>query len=188
MGNYLSVHMVYSMSVVITIPKRLVEEARKKGIDVEDVIIRALAQVSGLDPQIVAWSRLDIAEKMLEEAREYIAKNNVIQASEKLYKAVEECIKALAEVLRVQVLEEAERRGKWETWLLGKASRQLAEKLGEDRIRLAWKDAYDIHVWGFHEHKYDIDDVRAALPLAKWLLNYAKEVLKTLEKNDSKNT
>ncbi len=46
----------------------------------------------------------------------------------------------------------------------------------KDRIRLAWKDAYDIHVWGLHETKYGVDDVRASILLAKWLLEYAKKV------------
>ena len=122
-------------------------------------------------------ARLRLAEKMLEEAEEYIRKGDVVQASEKLYKVVEECIKALAEVLQIPTLEEAKRRGKWETWLLGEASREIAEKLSEDKVRLAWKDAYDIHVWGFHEAKYDIEDVKATLPLAKWLLEYTKKIL-----------
>ncbi len=95
--------------------------------------------------------------------RGYLEKGDPIQASEKLYRAVGECIKALAEALRLPVLEEVEKRGKWETWLLGRAARQAAERLGEDRVRLAWKDAYDVHVWGFHEAKYDVDDVRASL-------------------------
>lgn len=131
-----------------------------------------------MDPREVAEARLELAEKMLREAEEYIKKRDVVQASEKLYKAVEECIKALAEALQVRVLEEVRKRGKWETWLLGKASRELAERLGEDRVRLAWKDAYDIHVWGFHEAKYDVEDVKASLPLARWLLGYARRVLK----------
>ncbi len=75
----------------------------------------------------------------------------MVQASEKTYKAVEEYIKALAEILKVPALEEVEKRGKWETRLLRKAARELAEKLGEDRVRLAWKDAYNTHVWGFHK-------------------------------------
>nr|WP_245521938.1 PaREP1 family protein [Pyrobaculum neutrophilum] len=52
--------------------------------------------------------------------------------------------------------------------------RRGAERLGEDRFRLAWKDAYDIHVWGFHEAKYDVRDVKAALPPARWLVEFVK--------------
>ncbi len=166
------------MSTYIVVPERLVEEARKRGLNVEDVVIKALAEVLNVDPKVVARARLELAEKMLSEAENYISTGDVVQASEKLYKAVEECIKALAEFFNVKVLEEVRRRGRWETWLLGRAARELAEKLNEDRIRLVWKDAYDVHVWGFHEAKYGIEDVRASLPSAKWLLEFARKVLK----------
>ncbi len=165
------------MAATIVVPERLVREARRRGLDVEDVVVKALAEALNMDPAEVAKARLELAERMLREAEEYIEKGDAVQASEKLCKAVEECVKALAEALQVPVLEEVGRRGRWETWLLGRASRELAERLGEDRIRLAWKDAYDIHVWGFHEAKYGLEDVKASLPLAKWLLEYAKRVL-----------
>lgn len=41
------------------------------------------------------------------------------------------------------------------------AATDLSKMLNEDRIRLAWKDAYDVHIWGFHKAKYRIDDVKA---------------------------
>ena len=134
--------------VAVMVPRGLVEEAKRRGIDVEEMVIRALAKAVDADPRDVAWWRLELAERMLAEAEEYIRRGDAVQGSEKLYKAVEECIKALAEVLNVPTMREVERRGKRETWLLGRAARELAEKLGEDRVRLAWKDAYDVHVWG----------------------------------------
>ncbi len=161
----------------VPIPKKLLEEALRKGIDIEEVVLKSIAEAAGLDPSEVAIARIEIAERALNEAKEYLDKGDAVQASEKLYKAVEECIKALAEKLKVPQLEEVKKRGKWDTWLLGKASREIAERLGDDRVRLAWKDAYDIHVWGFHEAKYGVEDVKAALPLAQWLLNCAKKVL-----------
>lgn len=129
------------------------------------------------DPREVQIARLELAEKVLREAGDYLARRDIVQASEKIYKAVEECIKALTERLKVKTLEEVEKKGRWETWLLGRAARELAEELGNDRVRLVWKDAYDIHVWGFHERKYGVEDVKAALPLAKWLLEYARELI-----------
>jgi len=131
-----------------------------------------------LTPREIAEARVELAERMLREAEEYITRGDVAGASEKLYKAAEECIKALAEKLGVKQLEEARRRGRWDTWLLGQAATDLAGKLGDDRVRLAWKDAYDIHVWGFHEARYRVEDVRAALPLARWLVEYTRRILR----------
>ena len=165
------------MGATIVIPERLVSEARRRGIEIEDFVLAALAKALKLDPRELASARLEPAEKALHEAEGYIARGDPVQASEKLYRAVEECIKALAEALGVEAVEEAERRGKWYTWLLGKAARQLAERLGEDRVRLAWSQAYEVRAWGFHEAKYSVEDVKPALPLARWLLEYAKKII-----------
>ncbi|MEZ0320296.1 MAG: PaREP1 family protein [Pyrobaculum sp.] len=161
---------------MLEISKRLYDEAIRRGIDVEDLVIQTIEKLQ-LDPKDSAEARLELARRLLGEAKEYVEKNDVVQASEKLYKAVEECIKALAEALNVPQLEEVRRRGKWDTWLLGMAATDLSKRLKEDRVRLAWKDAYDVHVWGFHETKYRIDDVKATLPLAEWLVQYAEQVI-----------
>ena len=165
------------MVEAIYVPRKLVDEARRRGIDVDELVLSAIANALSLDPSEVAFARLELAEKSLREARGFIERGDVVQASEKLYKAVEECIKALAEVFNAPQLEEARRRGKWDTWLLGMAATDLSKRLSEDRIRLAWKDAYDIHVWGFHEAKYRVEDAEATLPSAEWLLNYAKKAI-----------
>jgi hypothetical protein len=34
-----------------------------------------------------------------------------------------------------------------------------------------WARAYDIHVWGFHEAKYTVEDIKHL----DWLLNYVKQ-------------
>ena len=162
----------------IMIPRRLAEEAARRGLDLEELVLQALAETLNLDPRELAEARIELAERMLEEAEEYIAKGDVVQASEKLYKAVEESIKALAGKHSVKQLDEVKKRGRRDTWLLGMAATDLAKELGEDRIHLAWSKAYDIHVWGFHEAKYRVDDVKAALPLAKWLVGYSRKVLR----------
>ncbi|ABL89082.1 PaREP1/PaREP8 domain containing family protein [Pyrobaculum islandicum DSM 4184] len=160
--------------MAVVLPERLVREAERRGIDVGEVALEALARALELDPADVAAARVELAERFLAEAEQYVERGDAVQASEKLYKAVEECVKALAEELGVEALGEVRRRGRWDTWLLGRAAREAAERLGEDRVRLAWKDAYDIHVWGFHEAKYDVRDVKAALPLARWLVEFVK--------------
>lgn len=169
--------------VVIAIPRRLAEEVEKRGLDLEELVLKALGEVLNLDPEEVARARLEIAEKSLREAKEFLAEGDAVQASEKLYKAVEECIKALAEKLKPPQLETARRRGRWDTWLLGQAATDLAKKLGEEKISYAWAKAYEVHVWGFHEAKYRTDDVEAALPIAEWLVSYTKKALVTSQES-----
>ena len=51
------------------------------------------------DPSASIRIKLELAEKYLNETREYMSKGYAVQVSEKLYKATEECIKALAKKL-----------------------------------------------------------------------------------------
>ncbi len=144
------------------------------------------AQLIGeADPQLEVEQHLETAENFLGEAKRLIEmavqtseQIYIMQASEKLYKVAEECIKALAIKYNVKELEKVKVKGKWDTWLLGQAAASLAEILGEKQIETAWKYAYDIHVWGFHERKYSIREIQHAQPDIEWLLNYAKKKLK----------
>jgi len=88
---------------------------------------------------------------------------------------VEECIKALAERYDTPEHREAAREGRWWAQLLGKVARRLARELNEPRIEYVWAVAYDVHVWGFHEAKYTVEDVKGDLEHASWLLNYTKQ-------------
>lgn len=164
-------------NVVVTLPRRIVEEIAKGGLSVEDLIVEAVGKALSLDPEDMAMIRVEIAEKSLIEAEDYLSKGDVVQASEKLYKAAEECIKALAKQYAVPQLETARRRGGWDTWLLGQAATDLARRLGEERISYAWSKAYEVHVWSFHEAKYRVEDVETALPIVSWLLSYARGLL-----------
>lgn len=68
-----------------------------------------------------AKRHLELAEKYLEEGRALVEKDS-IQASEKLYKAAEEAVEALALHLGLsEVLEKVEGRGRWTTTDLEKA-------------------------------------------------------------------
>jgi len=139
-----------------------------------DVLIEALST----DPGEEVTLRMEVAEHFLKEAKKYIEAGDAIQASEELYKVAEECIKALAQHYRIPELSEVLKRGKWDTWILGRVATRLAIQLGEDRIRTAWSYAYEIHVWGFHETKYGNEEVKHSLPYIEWLLQYAKKALK----------
>ena len=122
--------------------------------------------------RIAVKARIELAEKYFAEAKEYLTKSDAVQASEKLYKAVEECIKALAQHYNMPEHQEAVKEGRWWIQLLGKASRGLSRELKEPRITDVWSRAYDIHVWGFHETKYTIEDIKEDAEYVDWLLNY----------------
>jgi dissimilatory sulfite reductase (desulfoviridin) alpha/beta subunit len=130
-----------------------------------------------IDPRIAVEARIELAEKYFAEAKEYLAKGDAVQASEKLYKVVEECIKALAQHYNMPEHQEAVKEGRWWIQLLGKASRGLSRELKEPKITDVWSRAYDIHVWGFHETKYTIEDIKEDAEYVDWLLNYVKQKL-----------
>jgi hypothetical protein len=140
-----------------------VEVVESIGLDLVDVIVNALS--GSVDPSLTS------------EAREYIAKGGAIQTSEKMYRVVEECVKALAEALNTPETQEARRNGRWFTWLLGEAAKSIADRLSEPVVLEAWAVAYDIHVWGFHEAKYGVDRVMVGLKYVEQLLNLTRQVL-----------
>ena len=86
------------------------------------------------------YKHVELAEKFLAEGRELIYRDPV-QASEKLYKAAEEAVKALAKVFNLPQVDEAEKIGVWTAELLFKAVNTLAKKFGED-IRSWWHTAW----------------------------------------------
>ena len=115
-----------------------------------------------------------MARRLLAEAEECLAKGDAVQSSEKLYKAAEECIKALAERLNLKEVKEAEEKGRWTVTLLEKAVGKLVDKLGMD-VELGWAEANYLHVWGFHETKLDVEDVKRRIPIIRRLVDLAQE-------------
>ena len=120
---------------------------------------------------------LTMPKRLIEEARKYLAKNNSIQASEKLYKATEECVKVLAEKYSIEEYCKALESSRWRVGLLDKAVVTLSRTLNEPRIMDAWDSAYYLHVQGFHEAKLNIEAVEVRLPKVEWLISYVKERL-----------
>jgi hypothetical protein len=113
--------------------------------------------------------RIEIIKNLLAEAEEYLAKGDAVQSSEKLYKAVEECIKLLSERFNLSEVKEAEEKGKWTVTLLEKAVRKLSDKISID-VQIGWDATNYLHVWGFHEAKLEAENVKARLPLIKRLI------------------
>jgi hypothetical protein len=123
---------------------------------------------------VAAAGRFELVRRLLAEAEECLAKGDAVQSSEKLYKAAEECVKALSARLNLPEAKEAEGKGRWTVALLERAVRKLADKLGTD-VQLGWDAASHLHVWGFHEAKLEVEDVKARIPLIKRLVELAEK-------------
>ncbi|MGC8999161.1 MAG: PaREP1 family protein [Candidatus Bathyarchaeia archaeon] len=113
---------------------------------------------------MASLERVKLIERLLSEADGFLERGDAVQSSEKLYKAAEECIKTLAERLNLKEVKEAEEKGRWTVTLLEKAVGKLTEKLGMD-VEIGWDAANYLHIWGFHETKLDVEDVKRRLPI-----------------------
>ena len=115
-----------------------------------------------------ARKHAELALAIFNEGLSFINKGDVVQSSGKLYKAVEEAIKALAIAKGLDEAREAMSKDRWTVSLLDKA----AIKLGNN-VRQAWAEAYFLHVNGFHEVRIGIDEVKARLPIIQRLIDEA---------------
>ena len=162
---------------MIVIPKRLLDELERRGLDVSSFIIDLLVKTLNLDPDVATESHLELSLKYLEEGKTLVDKDPV-QASEKLYKAAEEAVKALTIHLDLRnILESVEKRGRWTVTELEKAVIKISEKLGR-WFSSAWDRAWALHVWGFHETKFDVEDVRERLPIVEKIVLEAQSLIK----------
>jgi hypothetical protein len=145
------------------IPRRAAEEPKRRNLDPEPLVVDFLVSLLELDPQAAAESHLELAVRYLEEGRKLID-TDPVQASEKLYKAAEEAVKALTIHFNLKdILEDVEKSETWSVEKLEKAVLNISDKVG-DWFRSSWDTAWALHVWGFHEAKFDAEDVRKRLP------------------------
>jgi len=92
------------------------------------VVAEAFLRELGPAEEVEAW--LELAEWFLSEAKSYLQRGDVVQASEKLYNVAEECVKVLAQVLNLPEAAKARELGGWFTWLVDKAVRRASRALG----------------------------------------------------------
>ena len=160
----------------VIVPKKIVEEVKKRGLDLEELILQILSRDLELDPMDTIEARIELATQFLEKAKECIARGDAVQASEKLYRVAEECIKALAQLLQTPEYFKAVELNRWRASLLDEAAVTISERLNEPRVSDAWAHAYHLHVEGFHEARLSIKVVKAKLSVIEWLLEYTKRV------------
>ncbi|MDH5364166.1 MAG: PaREP1 family protein [Dehalococcoidia bacterium] len=97
-----------------------------------------------------------------------------MQASEKLYKAAEEAVKALSQVYANGVWKEVAEKGRWTSPLLFRAVTEIAKNLKNEEIRRYWNTAWTLHVEGFHEGRLEIDYVKEEARDIEELVNLAE--------------
>jgi hypothetical protein len=120
---------------------------------------------------------LELALKYLEEGKSLVDKDPV-QASEKLYKATEEVVKALATYFNLSdILEDVAKSGRWSVTRLWRSVLRISDKLGELFMH-SWNSAWVLHVWGFHEAKFGPEDVKKLLPYVERMALEAQKVVR----------
>ncbi|NPB00993.1 MAG: hypothetical protein GXO10_06425 [Crenarchaeota archaeon] len=113
---------------------------------------------------------VETAHRLYMEAIALLDKDPV-QASEKLYKVVENCIKILAILYNIEEYEIAKKEGTWWSKLLARSAHKLSKLLNNDTIVRAWQAGFDLHVYGFHEEAYTQQEVKNIIPIVEDLLN-----------------
>ena len=161
--------------ITITLPEILIRHIKKLGIDVESRVIELLIREVNLDPDSEIEIHLELAEKYLSKGKELVEKDTV-QASEKLYKAAEECVKALTLHFKLsKILEKIREKGRWSVTDLEKAVEEITDRVGEWFYN-AWDHAWILHVWGFHEAKLDSKAIKRRLPFIEKMVNETKKI------------
>jgi hypothetical protein len=126
---------------------------------------------------VEALKHLELAERFLEEGKVLTDKDSV-QASEKLYKAAEEIVKALAVHYSLgNILKIVEKRGRWAVAELEEAVELISQRVGEWFIT-SWDSAWALHVWGFHEAKLGSKAVKIRVPYIERMVLEAKKVIR----------
>jgi len=117
----------------------------------------------------------EIATEFLSEGENLMDNGDVIQASEKLYKAAEEAVNSLAETYAPDVCEEAMKKGRWTVRLLEKAIDALASEFRDEDVERYWEAAWFLHVEGFHETRLDMNSAKRRLKYVKKLVELNEE-------------
>lgn len=119
----------------------------------------------------------EIIIEIIGEARDYIEKGNPIQASKKLYKAVEEAIKVLARLHQLEEYKASIEIGRWNIDRLDKAAKKLAKIYGEDLYTI-WEIAYErLRIEGFHEGRLSLEEVREKASQIEALIALVSRIL-----------
>ena len=158
---------------MIEISVRLKEKvegfARDKGIPVEELIAIALNRTfSILNPEDVADMHIELCDKYLREAEEFLREKDGVQASEKGWGAASQAIKAKA------AKEGKELRSHGELWKYGS---ELRRRYKDEEIGVLWDRANSLHM-NFYENWLPLDDVEVRIRDIKRFIEKMKDFMR----------
>ncbi|BFI76471.1 PaREP1 family protein [Sulfurisphaera ohwakuensis] len=92
----------------------------------------------------------------VKEADELLERGDVVQASEKYYKAAEEAVKLMVKELNLtEILEKVKKAGRWSSSLLFEGARAISPEMYS-----IWADSWYLHIYGFHEMRINYDEAK----------------------------
>ncbi len=149
--------------------ERLLEEARKRDMSVEEFIAESLLKVLNisLDPSDKVELHLKLCEKYLREAEDFLSKKDYVQASEKGWGAATQIVKALAAKEGKELKSHGE---------LHKEVIRIVKETGDDEIRLLWQSAIALHQ-NFYENWLPLEMVEKNIGDIKKLVEKLKKLL-----------
>ena len=157
---------------IITLPKTIANLIRKKAeennLTIEEFLIDLLTR--DIDPNDRARKYIEAALELLKQAKIELEKNNLRQASEKIWGAAALSIKAYAYARERKILEKHVHLWQYKS--------KVAEELG-DWVRVAWLMADSMHK-NFYEDLADRKDIECALTeVEKLVKTIASKILKS---------
>jgi hypothetical protein len=150
------------------IEKKLKEEAEKKGISEEEIIVEAISKAldEPLDPDELVEVHLKLLEKYMNEAEDFLKKGDYVQASKKVWKAAAQAVKALAAKDGREIRSHRE---------LNEEVSRISRETGDDEIRALWQSATALHQ-NFYENWLPPDMVEGNIRDVKKLVEKLKKL------------
>jgi len=153
--------------VTASIYRRLKAEAERRGAAVDEIAVELLERALGtsLDPPERVEFHRGLAEKLLREAEELLARGDYVLASEKAWGAAAQMVKAVAAKAGKEL------RSRGDLWQF------VSEIAGEDReLRRLWSTANSLHQ-NFYEGWMPPEDVRYAVEDVRQFVERLKRML-----------
>jgi len=142
--------------------KRIREEARKRDLSEEELILNAVYEFLKLDPESRIEIHLSLSDKYLREAEDLIKKGDHLQASEKGWGAASQLVKAVA----AKRGEELRSHGELHRFVA-----ELRREVGDGELSTLWASAASLHQ-NFYENWLPSETVN------DWIENVKKFVEK----------
>lgn len=161
------------MTATITISSKLKQKieglAKRKDVSLEELIINTLdKEFSILDPDDRREMHLELCNKYLREAEDFISREDPVQASEKGWGAASQIVKAIAE------REGKELRSHGELW---RYVSNLRKRYNDEEIRTLWDGANSLHM-NFYENWLPLDEVEVRVRDVKRFVEKLKGLTK----------